>query len=407
LTHVFCTNCGFERGSGSFCTNCGTPLAPPISPRGEQSPIERDNAVFTGGPVSVPAPPDPVDVHHEPVGIVLADPAGDKPPFDTGGDTAPPTVRRATELGGVLALLHRWGLRKVVAVAATLAVVAISLAAWAFAGRTGSGETASPRSPASSAASSKVSPTKASAAIAGSTAAPALPAVDPTSEPTTSAPVAATADSPLANVDWASLTYGLDCSALGMGVEIVGKDFFDVTGDGVKEALVRVACKVGTGPSPDPVYVFDGGSAPVAPRLLGTLTPMAASVPHETKTVKAKGSLVTLSGLQWGSGTPNCCGDINWTQTYTWAAGKFKAGEIKRDRTDCGDGVSAGPATSCPFALNVNSVWQQGDGWKADAGVIVDINVYSPVTQLSYLMHCQNGRPTACRGGNKAVVYIQ
>jgi hypothetical protein len=50
--------------------------------------------------------------------------------------------------------------------------------------------------------------------------------------------------------------------------------------------------------------------------------------------------------------------------------------------TDCGQGVFAGPNTSCPFALNVRQQYlaAQGDS--------VVIDVYSPVTQQTYTMNC-------------------
>ena len=67
--------------------------------------------------------------------------------------------------------------------------------------------------------------------------------------------------------------------------------------------------------------------------------------------------------------------------------------------TDCGQGVFAGPDTSCPFALNVREQYiaAQGDS------VIID--VYSPVTQQTYTMNCvRTGQRITCRGGNNAVV---
>ena len=69
----------------------------------------------------------------------------------------------------------------------------------------------------------------------------------------------------------------------------------------------------------------------------------------------------------------------------------------------CSDRVSAGPHTSCAFALLVeNAFYEWGGGNQA-------LNVYSPVTGLWYIMTCQAGVPTVCRGGahNNAVVYIR
>ena len=66
---------------------------------------------------------------------------------------------------------------------------------------------------------------------------------------------------------------------------------------------------------------------------------------------------------------------------------------------DCGDGVFAGPNTSCPFAQNVR------DGYFAVPGDSVEIEVHSPVTGKTYTMACvKSGRRVTCRGGNDAVV---
>jgi hypothetical protein len=142
----------------------------------------------------------------------------------------------------------------------------------------------------------------------------------PTPEPTTPAP--APSNSPLVNVDWSSLTHKLDCSAIGQGIEIRDKDYFDLTGDGKKEAFVRVACNVLTGGSSDQVEVYDGGSSLSAPRLLGVLHPYKPSAPEEeqVKIVTVSGSVVTVSGIRYlHSAEPN----PNWTQTYTWSGGAF------------------------------------------------------------------------------------
>jgi hypothetical protein len=67
--------------------------------------------------------------------------------------------------------------------------------------------------------------------------------------------------------------------------------------------------------------------------------------------------------------------------------------------TDCGNGVFAGPDTSCPFAKNVRSAWR-------DAGGSPDtVRVFSPVTNQTYTMTCdQSGGSVTCTGGNDASV---
>jgi Flp pilus assembly protein TadG len=69
--------------------------------------------------------------------------------------------------------------------------------------------------------------------------------------------------------------------------------------------------------------------------------------------------------------------------------------------TSCGSNVSAGPNTTCPFALNV------ADEYLTEGGGTISIVMYSPVTGLDYTMSCVAGVPSICRGGNNAVVYIR
>jgi uncharacterized protein YceK len=74
---------------------------------------------------------------------------------------------------------------------------------------------------------------------------------------------------------------------------------------------------------------------------------------------------------------------------------------VQRQATSCGSNISAGPNTTCPFALNVAAEYlSQGGG-------TISIVVYSPVTGQDYTMNCVAGVPSVCRGGNNAVVYIR
>jgi hypothetical protein len=60
--------------------------------------------------------------------------------------------------------------------------------------------------------------------------------------------------------------------------------------------------------------------------------------------------------------------------------------------------VFAGPATSCPFALNIQQAYSSfGPG---------TLGVYSPVTGLVYDMYCRGYDPLVCTGGNNALVEI-
>jgi hypothetical protein len=66
--------------------------------------------------------------------------------------------------------------------------------------------------------------------------------------------------------------------------------------------------------------------------------------------------------------------------------------------TNCGDGLTAGVRTSCPFAENVRATYEQ-----FGAGVL---EVYSPTTGQTYRMYCTNTSPHVCTGGNGASVYF-
>jgi len=65
--------------------------------------------------------------------------------------------------------------------------------------------------------------------------------------------------------------------------------------------------------------------------------------------------------------------------------------------TPCGGGLLVGPNTSCAFAQNVQAAYQ-GPG---------TYNVFSPVTNQSYVMTCGLSEgPIVCTGGNNASVYF-
>lgn len=69
--------------------------------------------------------------------------------------------------------------------------------------------------------------------------------------------------------------------------------------------------------------------------------------------------------------------------------------------SSCGGNLSVGPNTSCAFAANVEAAFYSAGGGTST------VEVYSPVTGKYYTMSCVAGVPSACRGGNNAVVYIR
>jgi hypothetical protein len=58
--------------------------------------------------------------------------------------------------------------------------------------------------------------------------------------------------------------------------------------------------------------------------------------------------------------------------------------------------------TSCQFAESVRGQYVQ----QSARGTTVTVNVFSPVTNQTYMMTCSGGHIVKCTGGNNAVVYI-
>jgi len=69
----------------------------------------------------------------------------------------------------------------------------------------------------------------------------------------------------------------------------------------------------------------------------------------------------------------------------------------KSGPTNCGDGLTAGSNTSCPFARSVR------DEYPGSANTF---QVYSSVTGQNYSMACTTASPHVCRGGNNATVFF-
>ncbi len=68
--------------------------------------------------------------------------------------------------------------------------------------------------------------------------------------------------------------------------------------------------------------------------------------------------------------------------------------------TACADGVSAGPNTTCAFAMNVAGEYGSNPG-------ATTISAYSPVTGENYTMTCSAySAGHICTGGNGASVYL-
>jgi hypothetical protein len=68
--------------------------------------------------------------------------------------------------------------------------------------------------------------------------------------------------------------------------------------------------------------------------------------------------------------------------------------------TDCGDGVIAGPETSCGFALNTRAEYETEIG--AGSGTI---EAFSEDNEQWYSMYCSEGSEHECSGAISATVY--
>lgn len=69
--------------------------------------------------------------------------------------------------------------------------------------------------------------------------------------------------------------------------------------------------------------------------------------------------------------------------------------------SSCGGGISVGPNTSCPFAVNVKQAYDQSGGGN------VLIHAFSPTTGKTYEMACgTTGGTIVCTGGNGASVFF-
>lgn len=69
--------------------------------------------------------------------------------------------------------------------------------------------------------------------------------------------------------------------------------------------------------------------------------------------------------------------------------------------TSCGNNLTAGPSTSCPFAENVRLEYEDEIGVGSGS-----ITAYSPANNEVYEMFCTAGSPHECSGAIDATVYF-
>jgi hypothetical protein len=128
-----------------------------------------------------------------------------------------------------------------------------------------------------------------------------------------------------------------------------------------------------------------------------TSCPFASNVRDEYNRT-GSGVISVFSPVTGRSYTMYCTGGSTHVCTGGNNASVYFGGATTYSTSNCGNGVTAGPNTSCSFAANVRDEY-----YSSGSSVI---NVFSPVTGRSYTMYCTTGSPHACTGGNNASVYF-
>lgn len=101
--------------------------------------------------------------------------------------------------------------------------------------------------------------------------------------------------------------------------------------------------------------------------------------------------------VQQGSGGGSSGGSKSTKSSATPNVAHESPGQ-SNNQTPCGNELTVGPDTTCSFAENVRSKYEQeGPG---------TYEIYSPVTEKTYSMTCSGGAPVVCTGGNNAAVYF-
>ncbi len=167
-------------------------------------------------------------------------------------------------------------------------------------------------------------------------------------------------------------------------MDIIGVVFRPVVALAIGASLVLAGCGISTSQSELDKAKAAGASEEAARQSAAAQQEAQAKLAAEVQ--KLKEQLAARPGATVTPSPP----DVQQTAQPAEPAG-----------TSCGGNVSAGPNTTCPFALRVALDYlNQGGGNRT-------IEVLSPVTGKFYTMKCESGVPSVCRGGNNAVVYIR
>ena len=102
--------------------------------------------------------------------------------------------------------------------------------------------------------------------------------------------------------------------------------------------------------------------------------------------------------MQQGSGGGNSSGGLEESKSGATPNVAHQSPGQSNNQTPCGNQLTVGADTTCSFAENVRSKYEQeGPG---------TYEIYSPVTEKTYSMTCSSGTPVVCTGGNNAAVYF-
>jgi hypothetical protein len=102
--------------------------------------------------------------------------------------------------------------------------------------------------------------------------------------------------------------------------------------------------------------------------------------------------------VQQGSGGGNSSGGSKTSKSGATPNVAHESPGQSNNQTACGNQLTVGTDTTCSFAENVRSKYEQeGPG---------TYEIYSPVTEKTYSMTCSSGTPVVCTGGNNAAVYF-
>jgi hypothetical protein len=119
---------------------------------------------------------------------------------------------------------------------------------------------------------------------------------------------------PLEAVDWAAVSYPMDCA--GVGTETMDVVFARPSA-GVEIAAVLVACRAGAGSPPRTVFVYDRAASAVEPHLLQTL--WSDGVLRLLGAVSVDGDVLTATGSSYSSrDVARCCPDGTFTASWSW-----------------------------------------------------------------------------------------